>query len=100
MKTTSILLVLAAAGITAYAYRRTRDRGPMVDTGDEPYTDSADTPFGLAGVAGGSPNAGERTQARQREAAGDEDIGRWFGSSSQEAETPASTGLPDLTRGT
>lgn len=58
MKTTSILLVLAAAAITAYAYRRTRDRVPMLETGDEPYTDSADGSLGLAGVAGESPTRG------------------------------------------
>jgi hypothetical protein len=103
MKLKSIMLLLTVTGGMASLYMRRRTLPGAMQAEGDPRAGPMDIASGLPQREDESLNAGERVQELApgigARPARPEDEGEWFGSSSQESETPAGTGLTDLTRG-
>jgi hypothetical protein len=90
------LTTLGAAAVAFAAYAYLKRQRSAADAADAPRTGEPAMP----GTGAESPNIAERMRAAglaATPAASDSDA--LFGSSSQSGSEPASTGLPDLTRG-
>ena len=91
------LSTLGAAAVAFAAYAYLKRQRPQGEIADDPLT--AGEPA-MPGTGAESPNIAERMRAAGMQATPTAlDSDALFGSSSQQGAEPASTGLPDLTRG-